>query len=419
MEIKSREALALEISQSDGSKINDVVRRCKKNSTSFAQELQAEAPLPDKDGESKSTIADLLFREGVYLSDNAALGIKATPIEHISEKPMHVQYLFNSYMKEGITRFVLQKKEQMRQFSRKRRAIKQARTYASSDRGSANRPYFDTEVFNSESALEYPPMQFIIGDVRDTTSDAIRVIESDPVEAAQKAREWGEGAEIYVNELKSKSADAELKDVVAGVTYSHKQSVVGELNSQLLDEYMAEQTAEVINKFTKEAIVLMAETDSTAKDIGSGDAIDKDDIVDVLVQTPKRFMWTTVVGEESAVKSWLSVDRSSFYAGSNLALAAGSTVGVDTYIKAPTERIVIDVPTDYGLEADEFLLIDASEAILMFMLEGVELETTEFVNRKRMHEVIWSGSMGISQKYPSQSTANLRPFRKFHISSNA
>jgi len=71
--------------------------------------------------------------------------------------------------------------------------------------------------------------------------------------------------------------------------------------------------------------------------------------------------------------------------------------------------------SEYGMEENELLFLDASEASFLHILEGSELETQEFINRTRMNEIIWSASMGVSEKYPSQTNLAKKPFRVFTI----
>ena len=417
MNATRRAVLTQQLNNPEGTKLDELIARANENKTSVLQELQVESPVPDNDDDSKSAAADYLFNSGVYLTDNPALGIRASTWSEISQKPPPVQYVFACHMKNKVTRVALDLKQRIKAFRLMRRQIALARTYGASDRGSPNRMFWDTEVMNSESALEYPPSEYIIGDVRFTTSDAIRIIESKPISKAQVLRDYAEGTEVYVAQLDYAKTDAEMKDVASGIEYSHKQDIAGNLTAELIEEYLMEQAAEVINKRTKEGIVDIA-TKAKATDISVYEFTQSntdEDILKAIIATPKRFRYTTVLGLEDSIVEWLGIDRSSFYAGSNINLPAGAAAGTDMYVRAPEMRMCIDVPADYGLAAKELLFLDADHSLCLFILEGSELETREFINRKRMNEIIWSGTMGTSEKYPTQKDQTLRPYRMFKL----
>ena len=416
MKITRRSQITQQLNNTEGKKLDELISRANKNNTSFLQELQAESPVPDNKDDSQSASADYLFQSGVYLSDNPALGIRASTWSEITQKDMPVQYVFSCHMKNKVTRVVLDLKERVKAFRLLKKRFALARTYGASDRGSPNRPFWDTEVMNSLSALEYPPPEYIIGDVRFTNSDAIRIIESKPITQQQMVRDYAEGTEVYVAQLDYAKTDAEMKDVASGIEYSHKQDIAGHLTAELIEEYLMEQSAEVINKRTKEGIQNLA---TKAKVNGQGvtnmNSGNINGILEAIVKTPKRFTYSTVLGLEASVIKYLQIDRRAFYAGSNTDLPAGATAGTDMYVKAPNLRMVIDVPSDYGIAEDDLIFLDSDHSLCLFILEGVELETREFINRKRMNEIIWSGTMGTSEKYPTQENEALRPFRTFHL----
>ena len=416
MKITSRAQITQQLNENDHRKLDELVTRANKNNTTVLQELQLESPVPDNKDDTQLAAADFLFKSGVYLSDDPKHGIRASKWSEIQEKSVAVQYVFACYMKNTMTRNLLSLKQRIKSSSRMNAAIEMARTYGGSERGSPNRPYWDTEVFNSLSALEYPPPEYIIGDVRFTSSDAIRIIESKPITSQQILRDYAEGTEVYVGQLDYAKTDAEMKDVASGIEYSHKQEIAGNLTAELIEEYLMEQSAEVINKRTKEGIQTLAtKATATGVSIQTFSVNNIDALLQMIIATPKRFQYTTVLGLEATVANYLEIDRSAFYAGSNNALPAGSTVGMDMYVRAPSMRYVIDVPSDYGIDTNELLFLDSMHSLCLFILEGSELETREFINRKRMNEIIWSGTMGTSEKYPTQTDQTLRPFRMFQI----
>ena len=414
MKITSRAALRQQLNQPEGKKLEALIMRANENKTSFLQELQVESPLPDNEGDSQSAAADFLFNSGVYLTDNPSLGIRASTWSQITKKSVPVQYVFMAHMKNKVTRVALGLKQRIKLLRLLRKEFELARTYGASDRGSPNRMNWYTEVMNSESALEYPPAEYIMSDVRFTTSTAIGVVESKPISKAQAVRDYAEGTEVYVGQLDYTVTDAKMKRVASGIEYSHEQDIAGHLTADLIEEYLMEQTAEVINKRTKEGIVDIATKaktawDSTAETFAA--TATDDDILKTIVATPKRFRYRTVLGLEAAIAEWLGIDRSAFYAGSNTNLPAGSAAGTDMYVRAPEMRMCIDVPAGYGLAENELLFLDPDHSLCLFLLEGAELETRDFISRKRMHEIIWSGTMGTSEKYPSQTDKTLRPYR--------
>ena len=377
--------------------------------------MQSISPVAERADDSKSAVADILYYEGVTLSADPENGIEASTWGEVKQKPEWVQRLFASHM-AGKTKLGLNTyKSKIRQVRKERNAMKLARTYGSAEAGSAQRPWADTEMFNSERPVNFPPPEVIFSDTRFPSSSAVRVLEYKSLTKEQIARNYKEGTEVDVVSLDYNATPVAMKRLASGIEYSHEQDIAGELTSEMIAEYMEERGAEVVNRRVKDAIKLMADKakDGITPTNVTGD--DEESLLEMVMAVPKRFIWTTVIGLEPTIRRYLAIDRTNLFHRSGNATPAGATVGNDVYGKAVLPRYVADVPADngYGIGENELLFLDASEAALLHILEGSELETQEFVNRTRMNEIIWSASMGVSEKYPSQTTEAKRPFRIF------
>lgn len=407
-------------------KRSELAQRCEQNIDQIIQGaasvnrtvpdyMQGLSPIADNKDDAKAALADILYYQGVTLSDDADNGLTATTWSEVKQKPQWVQRLFIIHQSSQARKGVQTYRSKMKQVRKERNEMKMARTYDASQAGSANRPFADTELFNSERGLEFPPAEVIFADTRFPTSTAVRVLEYKPLTPEQIARNYAEGTEVDVVTLDYNQTNVPMKRIASGIEYSHEQDIAGELTSELISEYMVERGAEVVNRRVKDAVVLLA---GKAKE-GSRGAVElkKDNgegLLKAIVETPKRFVWTTVLGRADTIQRYLGLDRSRFYAGPR-ELPGGTTVGTDFYGKAPLPRYVADVPNDYGIGANELMFLDASEAALLHILQNSELETSEFVNRTRMNEIIWSASMGVSEKYPSQTDEAKRPYRIYTL----
>lgn len=414
MSLKTRQ----ELGQACASNLDTIIQGANNAKVSVPDHLQSLSPIPDRKDDSKSALADVLYYQGVRLSDDVENGLTASTWAEVKQKPQWVQRLFIIHMtgktKVGIKTY----RSKMRQVKKERDLMRQARTYDASPAGSANRPFADTELFNSERGLEFPPAEVIFADTRFPNSTAVRVLEYKPLTPEAIARNYAEGTEVDVVTLDYNQSPVGMKRIASGIEYSHEQDIAGELTAELIDEFMVERGAEVVNRRVKDAIALLAEKAKEGITIGSAPhkiPVTAKGLLEIILNTPKRFTWTTVLGRRATIQNYLGIDRSEFYAGIR-ELPGGSVVGTDFYGKAPLPRYVADVPDEgYGLGEDEIMFLDASEAALLHILEGSELETQEFVNRTRMNEIIWSASMGVSEKYPSQTNFALRPFRVFQL----
>ena len=424
MNMITRERLTTELSNDhDHAKLDAYVKQTEEGA-SLTKVLQSASPVPDQADDAKNVVDDLLFKQGVFLYDSPENGIVSSTWKEVKKKPVWVQRLYSERMvnqsRKAVTGHITLMK-------RIRRRVSLATTYEAEEKGSAMKPWSSTEVMNSVSALEYPPSGLVFSDIRRPPTTAVRVIESKPMDKEQLIRNYGEDVEYYVGKLDYHAAPVPVKGFGSGVTYSHQQDIAGELTSELISENMAERGAEIINRLAKDAIVLMA---NKAKEggtsavpaivdltnlINTAQPEDEDKLLEAVLATPKRFAFDVVFATVDGAREWLSWDRTSFYAGSSQELAAVTAVGSDVYIKAPKRRIVVDVPADYGIADENALLIDSGQSALLHILEGSELETKEFINRTRMNEIIWSATMGVSEKFPSQTDPTLRPFILFKI----
>jgi len=381
--------------------------------------LQSISPIPERQDDSKSCVKDILYYEGVTLSDDPENGIEASIWGEVQQKPEWVQRLYISHM-AGKTKLGIQTyRGKIRQVKKERNKMMLARTYDSAEAGSAQRPWSDTELFNSERPVNFPPPEVIFADTRFPATPAVRVLESKPLSKEQILRTYKEGTEVDVVTLDYNENPVIMKRLASGIEYSHEQDIAGELTSQMIAEYMEERGAEVVNRRVRDAINLLATKakENTPDTVQLTDDDNTEFLLQMIMSAPKNFIWTTVIGLEATIRRYLGIDRTNLFHRSTNATPAGATVGNDVYGRAVLPRYVADVPADngYGIGANELLFLDASEAAFLHILEGSELETQEFINRTRMNEIIWSASMGVSEKYPSQTDEAKRPFRMFTL----
>lgn len=380
--------------------------------------LQSISPIPERQDDSKSCVKDILYYEGVTLSDDPENGIEASIWGEVQQKPEWVQRLYISHM-AGKTKLGIQTyRGKIRQVKKERNKMMLARTYDSAEAGSAQRPWSDTELFNSERPVNFPPPEVIFADTRFPASAAVRVLESQPLSKEQILRNYKEGTEVDVVSLDYSETPVSMKRLASGIEYSHEQDIAGELTSEMIAEYMEERGAEVVNRRVRDAIKLMA--DKANPDGNTPIEIDNnvESLSNAIRIAPRNFVWTTVVGSYKAIGKYLAIPRGDGYANQRV-LPIGATIGNDVYGRAVLPRYVADFEpgthSEYGMEENELLFLDASEASFLHILEGSELETQEFINRTRMNEIIWSASMGVSEKYPSQTNLAKKPFRVFTI----
>ena len=400
----------LETKEKCATDLDGIIASAKAAKTSVPNYLQSLSPKPDNADDTKACLADILYMEGVRLSDDPEHGLTASSLEEVKLLPPHVQTLYSIHIQTKSKRVITSFKQKAKELKKERDSLLLARSYTDEDSGSPQRPYADVGVFNSERPVNFPPPEVIFADTRNHNTTAVRVIESKPLKSEALVQTYGEGAEINVYRLDYNKELVDMKRIASGVDYSHEQDIAGELTSELLSEYMDERGAEVINRRIKEMIGIFATKGAVGTSAKIDMSKDEDGLAEAVLAAPKQFIWTTVLGREPTVRRYLTIDRAKFRTGS-YELPLGSTVGEDRYGRAFLPRYVADVPNDYGIAENDLLFLDASEAGLIHILEGSELETQEFINRTRMNEVIWSATMGVSEKYPSQTDPTKRPYR--------
>lgn len=368
--------------------------------------MQAVSPFADE-GNNENIALDYLHSKGIYFEDKPELGIVATELEDLGEYDEVTVDIVNSYL-------IDRQKVGMRSFEDKQKALADLANdmhrvrvddnLSSSERGTILRQWQD--FVNFEQHLAYPNFEAIFGRVIDSRGDSPRVVESHQYENAELIRRREEGARVYVSDLRSDSTPVPMIDNVTGVTWTRKEQAASSFTLQLLRDHQEQAAVALAEDQMERGVQHMAA--NGARDTKTPITADEDGLLKAIMLAPKKFVWTTVLGQEEAIQTWLKINRSNFYGGPR-ELAGATAVGSDFYARAPLPRYVAEVPGDWGLGVKDLLLVDARFAIDLYNWFAFDFTGTDFSLQSDRYMQIRTLATGVAERYPSRA-AGSKPY---------
>ena len=385
----------------------DYLQRVSSDETSLHNIMQSEVPVHEEN-EERSAVASALRYLGVTLRDDPVNHIESTPLQAIygQKSKQHLVPLFQ----EATQQFIKGKFEGSR--DRARRVETLASGLAGFTPGSAMRAYYDTELRQSSPLIANPELAVIAANVIRQDEDSIRTIEKVNADLIDNPPIVAELSDIQTVGIQQSSTPSAMERRGAGVKISEKLRSNGRYSSEHLfqdaERFQVGLERRMVQLCINELRIMTGTTLITATAVTLDSTSDGEELMEILQAMAKGFIARTVIGRQPAVRTYMTVDRSAFYYASSNQSEQGSAIGSDNYGSA-TNRQVRDVENNQtNIAADELLIFDSANMIDVYIRNGSDMATEEFINRSRAWEILWDLEFGAAKRHPSTANGRLR-----------
>ena len=380
----------------------DYEGRARKNGWSLSREMQNEVPVHEPH-EERSSIASTLRYLGIALRDDPLNNVLSTPISTIygDKSKGFLVPLFQNATQD----FIKGKFQGSRDKARRMETL--AAGLGNFAPGSAMRAYYDTELRQSDPLVANPELSVVAANVIRQDEDSIRTIEKVNADLIDNPPVVTELADIQTVGIQQSETPTAMERRGAGVKVSEKLRSNGRYSSEHLF-----QDAERFQIGIERRMVVMCLNELLIGADGttlSNTAVSKDaeGLLDMLQAMHKAFGITTVIGRKATIKNYMTIDRTAFYNVSTSRSDLGSSIGNDNYVTS-NNREVRDVENDQtNIASNRALAFDARNMIDVYVRNGSDMVSEEFMNRSRTWEILWDIEFGASKRHPKSNNGRL------------
>ena len=355
----------------------------------LANKLQREFPVATLNGEPRSALASMLELSGIILNDDKANGVTSTPMNVINDKPWK-KALFLEGVKSNIRSRLQGYMDIVEGLA--------AASAAQYPQGSVVHPTTYQPLRDASRIRAFPPLTAVASQV--TMQNGQIVIPE--FEAKDEGKNkgpgphpWVDGDEILLDTARISATTPQPTSVAGGFRVTDglwnspigasfvnmqaerygvrvERRIVGELLAKVYGSVGSRATADLGDNPRAIDVGLAGETTAAA-------------ITQVTMLYPDQdFMVTTLLGNSATVAKWLNIDRSNHYTYSAQRSVAGETAGGDSYGKAPSNRMIYDIPASVTVvtnNENQLIALDAMETASVYTMEDTQRETAMDLER--------------------------------------
>ena len=380
----------------------DYEDRARAGGTTVGAIMLRDCPVHE-DNEERHPVASTLRYLGVALRDDPVNNIQSTPLTTVyggQGKDYLVPLLQNATQD-----FIKGKFEGTRDRARRMETL--AAGLGQFAAGSAMRAYFDTELRQSNPLSANPELAVIAANVIRQDEDVIRTIEKVNASLIDDPPIVAELADIQTVGIQQSETPSVMQRRGAGVKIAEKLRSNNRYSSEHLFQDAERFQIGIERRMVQACIndLLIGADGSTLT--GTALELSAAGLMDMIQAMHNSYEITTIVGLKDTIKRYMLVDRTAFYNNSGQRSDLGSSIGSDNY-KTGANREVRDVAaTQTNLTTNAALAIDAREMIDVYVRNGSDMVSEEFINRSRSWEILWDIEFGAAKRHPKSDNGRL------------